>query len=157
MGEMAEASEKKYNGRAAFKLAFPVLFVMFVVVMSIRSQSRYLLRDIYVLSSSSPSPQSRAVQVVELPVVEEPPSVKIDGVCRENPYAASFHSSLDSIRSKADTWLENIDSHLQIATQEEMKTHSHARFFPFDVMAECDTTCVGGACKRYVFKIVCGI
>jgi hypothetical protein len=150
---MAEAAERtKYNGRAAFKVVFPVLSVVFVVIMSIRSQSRSLL----VLSSPS-APQSRAVQVVELPVVEEPPLVKIDGVCRENPYAASFHSSLDSIRSQADAWLENIDNHLQIATQEEMKNHSHARFFPFDTMAECDTTCVGGACKLDKSKIVCGI
>ena len=72
-------------------------------------------------------------------------------------YVASFHSSLYGNRAQADTWLENIDSHLQIATQEEMKTHSHARFFPFDTMAECDTTCVGGACRSDVSKIVCGI
>jgi hypothetical protein len=152
---MAEASERKYNGRAAFKLVFPVLSVVFVVIMSIQSQ-RSFLRDVSVLSSPS-APQSRAVQVVELPAIEEPPLVKIDGVCRENPYAASFHSSLDSIRSQADTWLENIDSHLQKATQEEMKQHSHARFFPFEAMAECDTTCVGAACRNDVSKIVCGI
>jgi hypothetical protein len=155
MGEMAEVSERKYNGRAAFKLVFPVLSIVFVVMLSIRSE-RSLLRDISVLSSPS-APQSRAVQVVELSVLEEPPSVKIDGVCRENPYAASFHSSLDSIRSQADTWLENMDSHLQIATQEEMKNHSHARFFPFDIMADCHTFCVGGACKTDKSKIVCGI
>jgi hypothetical protein len=153
---MAEALEIKYNGRAAFKLVFPVLSVVFVVIMSIQSQSSFL-RDVSVLSSPS-VPQSRSVQVVKLPAVEELPSVKIDGVCRENPYAASFHGSLDSIRSQADTWLENIDSHLlQNATQEEMKNHSHARFFTFHVMAECDTTCVGGACKTDKSKIACGM
>jgi hypothetical protein len=176
---MVAASKRKYNGRATSKLVFPVLLgVVFLVRMSVTSQ----LAEILALSSpsvqqsrfvqvvelpeveeppsvnSSPSvPQSKFVQVEELPAVEEPPSVKIDRTYRENPYAASFHSSLDSIRSQADTWLENMDSHLQNATQEEMKAHSWARFFPFDVMAECDSTCVGGRCREDKSKIVCGI
>jgi hypothetical protein len=147
------------------KLVFPgVLAVVFIAsIMSIRRSQRSLILlrgDSSELSLPSPSPspaQLRAVQVVELPVVEEPPSVKIDGLCRENPYTSSFHSSLDIIRSQADTWLENMDSHLQNATQEDMKKHSHARFFPFDTMAECNTTCVGGACRSDVSKIICGI
>jgi hypothetical protein len=105
----------------------------------------WLLADSGVPSSTGCEKTSPVVQAAE------------DGACRENPYAASFHSSLDSIRSQADTWLKNMDKHLQKATQEEMKQHSHARFFPFDVMAECETTCVGAACRNDVSKIVCGI
>jgi hypothetical protein len=152
---MVEAPERKYNGRTAFKLVFPVLAVVFLVMISLRTQSS-LLRDILALSSPI-ALQSRVVQVVEMPAAEDPPSVKIDGVCRENPYAASFHSSLVSIRSQADTWLENMDSHLQNAAKEEMKEHSWARFFPFDAMAECNTTCVGAKCRTDLSKIVCGI
>jgi hypothetical protein len=118
-----------------------------------------VVAEFFVVVRAAPSvPQSTAVvQVVKLPAAEESPSVKIDGVCRENPYAASFHSSLDSIRSKADAWLENVDNHLQKANKEEMKAHNWARFFPFDAMAECNTTCVGAVCEHDKSKIVCGM
>jgi hypothetical protein len=151
--EMAfEAPERKYGGRTAFQLVSRLAGLVIVGILSIISISR----QSFLLGEPS-VPKSKSVQVVELPAVEEPPSVKIDGACRENPYAASFHSSLDSIRSKADTWLENIDSHLQKANQENMKAHNWDRFSFFDVMAECDTACVGAACKADLSKIVCGL
>jgi hypothetical protein len=88
--------------------------------------------------------------------MEELPSVS-DEVCWDNPYKASFHSSLESIRSQADTWLENMDSHLQQAAQEKMKNHTWERFFPFDAMVKCNSSCVGNACEHDDSKIVCGI
>jgi hypothetical protein len=136
--EMVEVRKRNDNGRSAFKLVFPLLVVVFVALIFINAQSS-LLCDISAFSPPS-------VYVVEQP-----------GLCWENPYAASFHSSLESIRSQADAWLENMDSHLQLAEQKEMKQFDHARFAPFEVMAECDTTCVGGACKHDKSKIVCGM
>jgi hypothetical protein len=144
---MAQPVKRKDNSRKVCKIAF-VLVTMFVVAMSLRSRS-VLEKGLQqsVLDKS----------MVELSEVEEPPSVKIDGACRENPYAASFHSSLDSIRSKADTWLANMDNHLQKASKDDMKEHNWARFFPFDNMTECDTSCVGGPCRSDTSKIICGI
>jgi hypothetical protein len=68
-----------------------------------------------------------------------------------------FHSSIASIISQADAWLENMDSHLQKSQREEMKYLNSACYAPFEVMAECDTTCVGGACRLGSSKIVCAI
>jgi hypothetical protein len=130
---MVQAVKRKDGSRRSIcKIAFPVLVGMFLITMSLRSRS--------VLEKGLQS-------VLEKPMM----------ACRENPYAASFHSSLDSIRSKADTWLANIDHHLQKASTEDMKEHSWARFFPFDTMAECDSTCVGGECRQDTSKIICGI
>jgi hypothetical protein len=144
---MVQAVKRKDGSRSVCKIAFPVLVGMFLITMSLRSRSVWEKG----LQSVLEKP------MMELPEAEEPPSVNIDGACRENPYAASFHSSLDSIRSKADTWLANMDHHLHNASQDEMKGHSWARFFPFDTMAECDSTCVGGACRQDTSKIICGI
>jgi hypothetical protein len=150
-GEMAQAAKKTRDKcRSVCKLALRVLVIVFLVTMSLRSRGDYLKKTIL----------AGAQMVVELPVVEdpeEPSSIKIDGTCRENPYAASFHSSLDSIRSKADTWLANMDSHLLEASKDEMKEHTWARFFPFDTMTECATSCVGGPCRSDTSKIICGI
>jgi hypothetical protein len=79
-GEMDKAPERKHNGRATYKLVSPVLVVVLVVLMSIWSQ-KSLLRDVSVISSPITA-QSIAVQAAE------------GGVCRENPYAASFHSQI---------------------------------------------------------------
>jgi hypothetical protein len=160
---MAKAAlpRSKDNGRTAFKLVFPVLAVGFMVLMSMRSQNS-LLHDISAFSSPSVFGQVVNVDLQSAGEDETPPiSVKNDEVCWENPYAASFHSSLESIRSQADNWLEkeNMDLHLQKAALPEMKNYTWARFFPFDAMssAECHSTCVGAACKHDDSKIVCGI
>jgi hypothetical protein len=154
---MVQAAKRKDGGRSVYKLALSVLIGMFLVTMSLRSRS--------VLEQTMLAAQMSEVPAVEDPEdPEEPPpsvkidrAVKIDEACRENPYAASFHSSLGNIKSKADTWLENMDHHLHNASQDLMKEHSWARFFPFDTMADCDSTCVGGECREDKSKIICGL
>jgi hypothetical protein len=108
------------------------------------------------LKSSQSFPSTSARQTTVLESYYHDP-VEVGGICQENPYAESLQSSLEEIRSQADQWLNGVDSHIQRATQEEMKKHNWDRFFPFEVMAECNTTCVGGPCKRDVSKITCGI
>jgi hypothetical protein len=137
--EMVAVPKRKAKGRSAFKLVFPLLVLVLLALIFTKSQSSSLFFDI--LAFSPPS----------VGVVEQ------IGLCRENPYMSSFRSSQESIRAQADAWLENMKSHLKKAKQKKMNRFDHERYFPFEVMAECDTTCVGGACKSDTSKIVCGI
>jgi hypothetical protein len=96
---MAEASERrKGSGRAAFKLVFPVLFVVFVVIMSIRSE-RSLLLDVSVFS------QSKAIQaqVVEQPAMEKSRLTTTTTASSQQPAASSQQPAASSQQPAASS------------------------------------------------------
>jgi hypothetical protein len=145
---MAQASKRDHKkSGVALKLVLPLLFAGFFILMS----EMRLSATISTISSTCET------QTTAPPSVHN--DVEVAGICQENPYAGSLHSSLDGIRSQAKQWLEKkgMDSHLQRAAQEEMKQRTWDRFFPFEVMAACNTTCVGAECRDDKSKIVCGI
>ena len=78
-------------------------------------------------------------------------------LCTANPYIESLNTSLSDVAFQAKEWLRHMDTHLTKARQPEMLQHTHARFFPFQVMSACEQACVGGRCGADASKIVCGM
>jgi hypothetical protein len=77
-------------------------------------------------------------------------------LCNKNPYIASLNTSLNSIETQAQNWLNQMDLHLLEAKKPSMLQHTHDRFFPFQPMSGCHLTCIGGACGKDESKIMCG-
>jgi hypothetical protein len=145
--KMVAQSPKRGRKGGALKLAMPLMLVGLVIIMARPSPGSYFYREFATISSAFET-QAKESSLSEFA-----------GICEDNPYAGSLHSSLTNVLSQADQWLgeKGMAIHLERAAQEEMKQHRHDRFFPFEVMAACDTSCVGGTCKGDVSKITCGI
>lgn len=84
-------------------------------------------------------------------------------VCDINPYRNSISRNFSSVVEDAQDWLDRkfLDQILPKALMQQYSGdayHDHARFFPFEVMAECtDLSCVGGPCSSDDSKFVCGV
>lgn len=84
-------------------------------------------------------------------------SAKRSSFCSRNPYMPSLNTSLSSIATQAQNWLNNMDRHLLEANKPEFLSHTHDRFYPFQTMSSCKYSCVGGPCGEDQSKIMCGV
>jgi hypothetical protein len=79
-------------------------------------------------------------------------------LCEQNQYAKSLNMSLEEFGQDMDKWLSNkvtIEKDLVFKTNGH--PHTHDRFQAFQEMGSCEQTCIGGACRRDVSKIACGV
>ena len=95
----------------------------------------------------------------------DPPTAAIVADKQENhgrldfSYAQDLSESLATIHARADDWLSNRKLHYQRAfSDSSLQNRTHARFFPFDPLASCQTIdCIGGPCGQDESKQVCGL
>jgi hypothetical protein len=87
---------------------------------------------------------------------KEAPSENPANICLSNPYVGTLSTPLNEIATRADTWLNNMDQHLARTSEPAMTQWNHDRFYPFEEMTSCNTTCIGGACREDTSKIMCG-
>lgn len=79
-------------------------------------------------------------------------------LCIQNQYAKSLSLPLSEYGILMDKWLDN-----KIAIEKELTSRTigfpwnHDRFDAFQVMGDCEKTCIGGECREDTSKIVCGV
>ena len=76
--------------------------------------------------------------------------------CWQNQYAKSLSLPLEGYGRLADEWIDRrveIEKNLTGLGQK----HNHDRFGAFRTMGSCNSTCIGGLCRRDVSKIACGV
>jgi hypothetical protein len=79
-------------------------------------------------------------------------------LCTQNQYVKSLNLPLSEYGSLVDTWLDNkIEIEKNLTLKTNGNPHNHDRFDAFEVMGGCNTTCVGGPCRRDTSKITCGV
>jgi len=79
-------------------------------------------------------------------------------LCDQNQYVNSLSLPLTEYSQLMDKWFANrITIERDLTAETVGFAHNHKRFKAFEVMGECNETCVGGPCKDDLSKITCGV
>jgi len=79
-----------------------------------------------------------------------------DRLCQENVYSNSLSLPLSKYGEHMDNWMSNrTQKEKELTVQTLGFEGGHKRFDAFEVMGACNTTCIGGACRKDTSKIVC--
>ena len=76
--------------------------------------------------------------------------------CHRNPYRNALDTSLSNMVVLSQNWLADLPHHYDTANTKAALVN-HTRFQAFEPFGTCETSCVGGACRDDVSKIVCGL
>ena len=76
--------------------------------------------------------------------------------CKNNPYRDSLNTTFADMADMSQNWLNGISDHFVSARRNET-WNEHNRFQVFQPFGSCQESCVGGACRDDVSKIVCGL
>mmetsp|Transcript_8004 Transcript_8004/g.11646 ORF Transcript_8004/g.11646 Transcript_8004/m.11646 type:complete len:358 (+) Transcript_8004:34-1107(+) len=142
-----------------------VLFALFYVLPQMRMLASWLQNNAYgtfdttltILRNATTNKDVDALSILRNATTTKNKDADASLLCVANPYIESLNASLSDIAFQAKEWLSHMDTHLMKASQPEMLHHTHARFFPFQVMSACEQACVGGGCGADTSKIVCGM
>mmetsp|Transcript_8003 Transcript_8003/g.11644 ORF Transcript_8003/g.11644 Transcript_8003/m.11644 type:complete len:357 (+) Transcript_8003:34-1104(+) len=140
-----------------------VLFALFYVLPQMRMLASWLQNNAYgtfdttltILRNATTNKDVDSLSIFHNATTKK--DVDASLLCASNPYIESLNTSLSDIAFQAKEWLSHMDTHLMKARQPEMLMNTHARFFPFEAMSDCEQACVGGSCGADASKIVCGM